>query len=104
MADSQASLSFSPRLDHSLPDPPYTDIRMPHYRYRFCNYPQEILLRLEAPCKVHQLQILSHEYKASAAGASKELTLQVHAGTLNIIWLFFLDADRYTRGGLRWCS
>lgn len=30
---------------------------------RFCKYPQEILLRLEQPCKIQQIQILSHEYK-----------------------------------------
>ncbi|MEW5298759.1 MAG: hypothetical protein WDW36_001843 [Sanguina aurantia] len=30
---------------------------------RFCKYPQEILLRLEQPSKIQQIQILSHEYK-----------------------------------------
>lgn len=31
--------------------------------HRFCKYPQEIVLRLEQPSKIQQIQILSHEYK-----------------------------------------
>ncbi|KAJ9516820.1 hypothetical protein QJQ45_027229 [Haematococcus lacustris] len=30
---------------------------------RFCKYPQEVVLKLETPCKIQQIQILSHEYK-----------------------------------------
>lgn len=30
---------------------------------RFCKYPQELVLRLERPSKVQQIQILAHEYK-----------------------------------------
>lgn len=30
---------------------------------RFCKYPQEIVLRLEKPSKITQLQILAHEFK-----------------------------------------
>lgn len=35
-------------------------------RYRFCSYPQEVILRLEEPAKLEQIQILSHEYKVVA--------------------------------------
>ena len=30
---------------------------------RFCRYPQEVVLRLDRPARVQQIQILSHEYK-----------------------------------------
>jgi hypothetical protein len=30
---------------------------------RFCKYPQEIVLKLERPSKVQQIQILTHETK-----------------------------------------
>jgi hypothetical protein len=33
---------------------------------RFCKFPQELTLQLEKPAQVHQIQLLSHEYKASA--------------------------------------
>lgn len=33
---------------------------------RFCKYPQELVLRLERPSKVQQIQILAHEYKVGA--------------------------------------
>eukprot|EP00195_Chlamydomonas_chlamydogama_P012277 CAMPEP_0202901254 /NCGR_PEP_ID=MMETSP1392-20130828/14151_1 /ASSEMBLY_ACC=CAM_ASM_000868 /TAXON_ID=225041 /ORGANISM="Chlamydomonas chlamydogama, Strain SAG 11-48b" /LENGTH=824 /DNA_ID=CAMNT_0049587793 /DNA_START=202 /DNA_END=2677 /DNA_ORIENTATION=+ len=33
---------------------------------RFCTYPQELVLRLEFPSKVQQIQILSHEYKIAS--------------------------------------
>ncbi len=36
-------------------------------RCRFCSYPQEVVLRLEEPAKLEQIQILSHEYKVKAA-------------------------------------
>ena len=32
---------------------------------RFCMYPQEIVLKLEQPSKIQQIQILSHEYKVN---------------------------------------
>ena len=32
----------------------------------FASYPQELTLRLETPSRLTQIQILSHEYKASA--------------------------------------
>lgn len=32
---------------------------------RFCKFPQEIVLRLEKPAKVQQIQILAHEFKVS---------------------------------------
>lgn len=35
-------------------------------RCRFCTYPQEVVLRLEEPAKLEQIQILSHEYKVKA--------------------------------------
>ena len=48
---------------------------------RFSRFPQEIVLRLEEPSKVHQIQILSHEYKvkfrrhfATAAGTQLDDT------------------------------
>ncbi|GMH32444.1 hypothetical protein BSKO_00278 [Bryopsis sp. KO-2023] len=33
---------------------------------RFCKYPQEIVLRLETSSKIHQIQVLSHEYKIAS--------------------------------------
>ncbi|KAK9803394.1 hypothetical protein WJX72_004936 [[Myrmecia] bisecta] len=30
---------------------------------RFCSFPQEVVLRLEEPSRIQQIQILSHEYK-----------------------------------------
>ena len=30
---------------------------------RFCSWPQELMLRLEGTAGLHQIQILSHEYK-----------------------------------------
>jgi len=35
---------------------------------RFCKFPQEIVLRLEKPARVQQIQILAHEFKASGGG------------------------------------
>jgi centrosomal protein CEP104 len=35
--------------------------------HRFCKYPQELVLRLERPSKVQQIQILAHEYKVGGA-------------------------------------
>lgn len=32
---------------------------------RFCRYPQELVLRLDRPSRIQQIQILSHEYKIS---------------------------------------
>lgn len=39
---------------------------------RFCKYPQELVLRLERPCKIQQIQILAHEYKVSSKWAAHE--------------------------------
>jgi hypothetical protein len=38
---------------------------------RFCKYPQELVLRLERPSKVQQIQILAHEYKVQYASCSE---------------------------------
>lgn len=37
----------------------------------FCKYPQEIVLRLEFPAKIQQMQVLSHEYKVSSTTTHK---------------------------------
>jgi hypothetical protein len=58
-----------PRRHHALFDSswPGTPAARPRLRRaarrRFCKYPQEIVLRLEKPSKIGQIQILAHEYK-----------------------------------------
>ncbi|CAG9467389.1 unnamed protein product [Pedinophyceae sp. YPF-701] len=42
---------------------------------RFCQYPQELWLRMDQTCRIHQLQILSHEYKILTK-------LEIYVGTL----------------------
>ncbi|DBB10866.1 TPA: hypothetical protein ACH3X3_007335 [Trebouxia sp. C0006] len=42
---------------------------------RFCSYPQEVVLRLEEPAKLEQIQILSHEYKIPTK-------IEIHVGCL----------------------
>jgi len=42
---------------------------------RFCRYPQEVVLRLDRPSRVQQIQILSHEYKIAQR-------LEIFVGTL----------------------
>lgn len=34
--------------------------------HRFTQYPQELTLRLDAPARLHQVQLLSHEFKVAA--------------------------------------
>lgn len=42
---------------------PHTPLRY----NRFCSYPQEITLRLDGVYRLHQIQLLSHEYKVRLA-------------------------------------
>lgn len=42
---------------------------------RFCQYPQELVLRLDMPARISQIQILSHEFKISQK-------LEIYVGTL----------------------
>jgi len=50
---------------------------------RFCKYPQELVLRLERPSKVQQIQILAHEYKVRHLCSQTGQTASL-AGTLHI--------------------
>jgi centrosomal protein CEP104 len=51
------------------PDYPACDLHDPHpsnpgwHSARFCEYPQELELRLNTPARVEQLEIMAHEYK-----------------------------------------
>eukprot|EP00803_Ostreobium_quekettii_P001792 evm.model.scf_816.1 EVM.evm.TU.scf_816.1 scf_816:1247-3376(-) len=41
---------------------------------RFCKYPQEVVIRLEGPAQIQQIQVLSHEYKIATK-------MDIHVGT-----------------------
>jgi hypothetical protein len=44
---------------------------------RFCKYPHELLLRLDRPAKVQQIQILAHEFKVRACAGPMDRTAQL---------------------------
>lgn len=48
---------------------------------RFCKFPQELTLQLEKPAQVHQIQLLSHEYKASACARNAPSNPLLHCGS-----------------------
>lgn len=54
---------------------------------RFCKYPHELLLRLDRPAKLQQIQILAHEFKVRACALSmkRPCSLEVTFIRLNII-------------------
>ncbi len=75
--DGQVSGWHTPRCEHALT---LSDLRSPSYSIclqglnspskgmrRYCQWPQELMLRLEGPADLHQIQMLSHEYKVPPA-------------------------------------